>query len=680
MTKNYGSVMDGSTNRRIQFFATKDKNDPTLEAIIGKLVYIDLPLGEVIYRAIGTVTNMTTFNKRQTDDNHLYAQSINSIPNTSNKNEDLRKSEFIIQSVFYKNKDSNEWKPSQASLPTSPITSTPVHILTEEVIRELVPAENPAVGFLRGADGAPARILVSDFGASTGATHKAIIGKSGSGKTQVSDFLLAANMIYEQHAILTIDPQGQWSSEKDMIFPLQNFARALGRRVDVLRVAEDIRLPLDESILGAIMEKLGLWDRFRRMGRDNREAFSREVASRLVHKNSDDDPRKILSETFQAIANSQSALKRIYAEDNRRTAFQEELLMLAGINETPEGDPVVISKEDEEDREFNWETILSAFIPVLSLFSSKNIRGGKRKPLSGPNGIFTAFFQARTDQSAPAPYLILDMSPNHHVNDQASLDENNSELRMQQMLDDDEVKATILTLIFEEVKKASERSYASASGRTLDTQIVFDEGWRYAPDQTDSYSIRTLSKKLEGYAKDTRKFGIGWTYILQAPSDLNNGIWKQLTSVYAGYGLMSKDVSMLLDLTEDKSQVELYKQFIPPLTTGDYPFIAFGPISPLIFTTAPMFFNAFNSIDEFLDANESWINKILRKRQLGSITKEVLQRPLVRKLNVGKIEPKTHHVGKKITSTKPQFAPVEPSVPDYIPETNDEGTVPPPPF
>ena len=479
--------------------------------------------------------------------------------------------------------------------------------------------------------------------------------------TQVYSMVLAAAMRHEDHAIMVIDPQGQWSNENGFIFSLQNFAESLGREVDILRVAEDIQLPLNSDAITKMIEKIGVWRRFRRMGSDQVEAFSREVAERFAQRwesiNRGATTRQLLEKIFSEIASSPSSLSRIYVPGERQDRFRDELKLLTGeeiIND--DGESRIITAEEEADAEDNWASILYGFEPLHNLFAPKNLSGTRRRPLGGAKGFLTNIFQVRNKDSNPAPYVVLDMSPNVGLHAKADLLGRDANSGMQKLLDNQDMKALILIMVMEEMKRASETAFASGTG-LLNTRIVFDEAWRYAPEGRATPEIEELANMLEGFALDTRKFGIGWTYILQSPSDLKMGIRRQLTYVYAGYGLVGDDVRQLESMTDDPKQVDLYRQFISPFSTKQYPFMVLGPISPLIFTTAPTFLNAFNGNEEFLEHNMGWIREITHRRSLPSITIESLAKSVLKPLAKATVTAKEHKVGRTYSVSEPQVAP-----------------------
>src|SRR5690606_21308896 len=105
---------------------------------------------------------------------------------------------------------------------------------------------------------------------------------------------------------------------------------------------------------------------------------------------------------------------------------------------------------------------------------------------------------------------------------------------------------------FRTLKNASEDRFRE--GDNLNTNVVLDEAWRYAPPPhlASDPEIKALSIDLAGYARDTRKFGIGWTYITQTTRSLNPDIWDQLTVRVMGYGLAGADVEKVAEQVDDR--------------------------------------------------------------------------------------------------------------------------------
>ena len=651
MSKTFGYVAPQSTNQYINFIAADQKDQ--LLSVVGKMLYFDTRIEDRTYRAIGTVTDIKT-------ENSLFNPAINTLVAQGNYNgeiaKDIRLSSFVTQAVFVKDDTATEWSQSAAYLPTSPATHASVHLLDEEVLEEMTTGlVLPAIGTFRGLN-MPLPINTPDFGGNRGAYHSGVLGKSGSGKTAGYSFILSTYMRHEQHAIVVIDPQGQWSNENGFIFSPQKFAEALGREVKLIRIAEEVKLPKDPELLGRLIDQMKAWTRLRRMGAENQAIFSQEVAERIVREDLNGDPRKVMSKVFLNVANSQAAMRRIYADEKLRDVFKDELYALAGYEDTTKVDYEEPTAEDLEDVESAWESILKVFQPLLNLFSSKNLAGEKRYSLGGDKGILSEIFQVRKQGGKPAPYVVIDMSPDVKTHARKALNKNDVESHMAALIDKEAVKALILQVLFQEIKKASETAFALTGGN-LNTQIVFDEAWRYAPEGKAIPEIEELANMLEGFAFDTRKFGIGWTYILQSPSDLKRGIWSQLTYIYAAYGLVGGDIKVLEERYSDLSQTEIYKGFISPASTGVYPMMIVGSISPLIFTNAPTFLNMFTDAQQFLDANRKWINAILTSRSRPLINAQVVdpkQMKHVTRVRTTNVETKSYRVGKNYETSEPQ--------------------------
>lgn len=640
----FGVTSAPSTSKKVNIVALIGAG--TISSVIGKLAYFDTEIDGELYRAVGTIADVETVNSLSGTSSMEMAVARGS--SNLNNSSDIRKTTLVIQAVFVER--NSDWMQYGAALPNSPSTNSSVRLLDEKVLNiMLANTAYPSIGRFRGLDN-PLPLLLPDFASNRGAFHTGILGRSGSGKTALATYILAAEMRHENHGILVIDPQGQWSNENGFLFSVQAFAEGLGREVSVMRVSEDIRLPMSEEMLAKMIDKIDLLGKgFKRMGNENKEALAYEIASKIANKQKlDEDPKVVLEKVFAEIAQSNTTLAQIYATEERRNLLRDQLRMLAGLGPLPDEDGIVpiVTPEEEHDVEVMWDKMLSRFRPIHSLFSKKNFSGGARRPLGGETGFLHDVLQVRTNTSKPAPYVIFDMSPNINLHQRSAL-HSTPESEMQKLLDNEEIKSIILASLLDEIKKSSEIAF-SESGGNLNTQIVFDEAWRYAPEKSSVDEINILSNMLAGFARDTRKFGIGWTYILQSPGDLRSDIWKQLTFTYSGYGLVGEDVKRLESLVDDSSQVDLYRQFISPASTGIYPFMITGPISPLIFTASPTFLNAYSDYNDFIDHNSRWIKEITNRRSMKMITAEstvvkrkarkVSESDEVRSFGVGKLK------------------------------------------
>lgn len=707
MTENNNTAIGyTSTPSTTQDVVININQDKGLDSLKNQLLYFDLKTNSgTVHRAIGFIHEVTT----QSMSSDRLMNQLATVPSNNDstlmsqlQKDDMRTLTLHVISTF--SQDENGSWSGNAPLPTSPGSGTQVYIADEKDVTEMFShlEDNTlsSLGTLRGANGIPAPMIMPYYGGSRGASSMGVVGKTGSGKTDLASKAVMSMMKYPDHCIITVDPQGQWGNENGFTLSPQRVAASFGRKVENLRVAENIQLPLTDDNFLNMLNQIDIWAKVGRMAKDNKDLLSQEVAEiitsiprrRVNACNTEAEFQTLLSEILKEIAVSPSTIARIYASEDKQKSFAKSLYSLIDPAKVLIDDTVLASavsskldldqnlgrdsaidellsegmilENDGSSATFGqvdyllspanpelarvtrrWNGILAKFIPLLNLFQDHNLSGGARKSLSGERGFLESVLKVRDPKvDAPAPYVILDMSPDTNANAQASLlGGKDVQLNMRRLLDNENIKASILMMIFSSLKEAAEDVFSGGSGN-LNTQIVFDEAWRYAPDKSDNEIIMKLSTMLEGFALDTRKFGIGWTYILQSPTDLRHGIWKQLKFVYAGYGLVGADLARMSDLMDDAStQLRTYKQFVSPDLTGEYPFMIVGAISPLITASVPLFINSFNSIQEFEKANKGWMHANMNR--VGNVTVSVDQLTPESILKLASQATKTHAVG-----------------------------------
>ena len=111
-------------------------------------------------------------------------------------------------------------------------------------------------------------------------------------------------------------------------------------------------------------------------------------------------------------------------------------------------------------------------------------------------------------------------------------------------------------------------------------------------------------------ARTTRKYGLGWMFISQTLSSIHREIISQMRIFFFGFGLaVGREFQTLKEIVgSSESALNLYTLFKDPHSSFDisrreYSFMTHGPVSPLSFAGTPLFFNAFNTVEDFLEAN-----------------------------------------------------------------------------
>src|SRR5262249_10279584 len=152
--------------------------------------------------------------------------------------------------------------------------------------------------------------------------------------------------------------------------------------------------------------------------------------------------------------------------------------------------------------------------PLFSLFTRRNLAGGRRQSLwSVLSGVL------EPGARGPRPYIVIDMSTG---GTRGPDDADSDELAF---LKDEGLKARLLRMIVGTLRSVAEGAYQE--DRPLNVLVMFDEAHRYAPPTRGELSdeIRTLTATLATCARETRKYGVGWTYITQNIGSLNPTIF-----------------------------------------------------------------------------------------------------------------------------------------------------------
>ena len=175
----------------------------------------------------------------------------------------------------------------------------------------------------------------------------------------------------------------------------------------------------------------------------------------------------------------------------------------------------------------------------------------------------------------------------------------------------DTIQAMIIKRLLEELNWQARKAYEE--GGSLNTLVVIDEAHRLAPRRTSSEeddAIQGVRRVLVDAARTTRKYGLGWMFISQTLYSLDVEILQQLRIMFFGFGLaLGQEYQALRQLVGSSSAaLNLYQLFRDPHSAFDdesrtYSFMTVGPVSPLSFAGTPLFFNAFNRVEEFLRAN-----------------------------------------------------------------------------
>ncbi|BAF58339.1 predicted ATPase [Pelotomaculum thermopropionicum SI] len=486
--------------------------------------------------------------------------------------QDTHLGQLVVSAVF-KQGGLAGYEPS--ILGTVPSTGTPIHIVTDEILEEILSPYKEQIFYLGHVYGSQPKLPLwfkhfdrGPDGAGE-AYHLGIFGKTGSGKSVLAKMILLAYCRYPRMALLVIDPQGEFSKDMrpggaggEFPLPVGDLARKLGKRCFVITVKSLIldRWELFEQIL---YESL-FFERLTIPKGENRELACSVLAEKLQKA------KVKLADLYtrQSFAKAWDFLK----DDKVQKNFYRSETPRARFNNTIEE-----SDADEFYREY-W-------LPVAELF-----REDREKARSVEKALS---WLLKADEEN-RPILVVNLSKEQTSG----------------IFWNDKIQSLVIKRVLDGLTQTAEHFYQE--GQSLNTLVVIDEAHRLAPREIpkEDDAARAVRNVLVDAARTTRKYGLGWLFISQTLSSLHSEILQQLRIFFFGFGLgLGQEFQSLRQLVGSSgTALDLYQLFRDPHSAFDvasrqYSFMTIGPVSPLSFSGSPLFFNAFNTVSAFLKAN-----------------------------------------------------------------------------
>lgn len=493
--------------------------------------------------------------------------------------QDTHLGQMIVSAVFRAG-GSAGYEPS--ILGTVPSTGTPIHLVSDPVLDELLRPYREQIFYLGYVYGSKPKLPLWFKHFDTGpdgageAYHLGIFGKTGSGKSVLAKMILLAYARYSKMALLVIDPQGEFA--KDM-------------RSDAPR--GEFQLPL-KTLLGSSEKEsfvlsvrklvLDRWDLFRQILAESR--FFREL--QVMTQDKVDTACDQFTETLQKTSGIKLATLhesdvfmkawKLLSQDRLRN----KIYAREGSAAERFKDAVNEADPDELYREI-W-------LPVARLFQEDRMAGRRT--------VEDALRWLLDNENPKRPILVVDVSKE----------------QAQGLLWNDKIQSLVIKRLLEGVTHIAEGMYKE--NESLNALVVIDEAHRLAPRDPprEDDAARGVRSMLIDAARTTRKYGLGWLFISQTLSSLHPEILQQLRIFFFGFGLgLGQEFQSLRQLVGSSgTALDLYQLFRDPHSAFDiasrqYSFMTIGPVSPLSFSGTPLFLNAFNTVESFLDANSQLI-------------------------------------------------------------------------
>lgn len=487
--------------------------------------------------------------------------------------QDTHLGQMVISAVF-KEGGSAGYEPS--ILGTVPSTGTPIHIVTDEILDEVLSPYKDQIFYLGHVYGSIPKLPLwfkhfdrGPDGAGE-AYHIGIFGKTGSGKSVLAKMILVAYARYPKMALLVIDPQGEFAREikggstvGEFPLPLGDLLKSMGKQCHVMTVRNLVldRWDLFEQIL---FESL-FFERLTVPKGENRQLACSILCDRLQKgkvKLKDLYKKDSFTRAW-ALLGDEKVQKVFYRTEASRERFNTALA------------------EADADEFFS-----DYWTPLTELF---------REDRTGARTVNQALSWLLNPQSEKRPMLIVDLSKE----------------QAKGLFWNDTIQSLVIKRLLDGLNQTAEYYYKE--GVNLNALVVIDEAHRLAPRDVprEDDASRGVRSILIDAARTTRKYGLGWLFISQTLSSLHMEIIQQLRIFFFGFGLgLGQEFQSLRQLIGSSgTALDLYQLFRDPhsafdISSRQYSFMTIGPVSPLSFSGTPLFFNAFNTVKEFLDVNK----------------------------------------------------------------------------
>lgn len=479
---------------------------------------------------------------------------------------DIRLIELIVGSCFRLN--GSRVVPS--IMGSVPPTGTNIYLINQGIIDELTKQNREEINFIGSMYNTPINLpmIFRHFGKGTQglgeAYHIGIFGKTGSGKSYLARMILAIYAKHPEMSIIIIDPQGEYSKEIKLGGQLAQIFKDQGKEFEVFTLG-NIRLTSIDS-LQRILLISGFIDAMGARAEDNQKNAAELIGSFFS------DPRKpFIDFTGRRVICS--------LENGTDEAVFTELMTYVAKNVekiyvTPDGKNRVLERiKTDRSRLFSlWLTIARLFSVVNKAVSDSEIldRVSEKKNV-----------------------VVIDLSETTAAN----------------VYWNEMVQSIVIKDILANLEKHGSELFRQ--GKSFNLLVATDEAHRLIPRENPlEEDFRELKRVFIDCIRTTRKYGLGWMFISQSLASLDSEILRQLRLYFFGYGLSwGVERRVLEELIGRGAHIDLYQSFKDPQTAAiigekkEFPFMVYGPVSPLSASGAPLFFTALNYTDEFPKIN-----------------------------------------------------------------------------
>lgn len=552
-----------------------------LQRTLGQMVYIKVKEDDRDILVLGQIVSVETRNRWHEDPAFKgVIKRYGSLPHLS-ETADNRIATISVQSAY----DLGSLDPEGYILGTSPSTGLRVDMMTNDIMDLLMEKHKDNLTYLGHFYNTDVHApfwlkhfdkddLEHGEAGAGDAYHIGVFGKTGSGKSNTAASMLVGYARNSHNMnVLVLDPQGQFYADHELIPGGKSFEEEVkkqGMTYTKLHILRDVYLPgtmidlFGELLIGTQFIQLAFGKFYQE---EKIDAAKNEVIAYLTGRTKDPsfslervDPLGLLEEMIANFADKTKSEKKQGSPEWSKFSFN-----VYGTRVTR--DRIQEQVDKLHDNLESYPEIIDRWQKAIQFFQSR-YDGHEKLPI---DRLVRGMVQGKGNM------VVLNL-----------LDETASSLT-------ENIQAVFINEIERRIVEEGAKLYGKQRANCL---IVIDEAHRFISYDTSDTRVRELTREIIASVRTTRKYGIGYMFITQTIESLDDEILKQMRIFAFGYGLTTgQELRRIADLINSPSALQLYQSFIDPSSNHKYPFMFFGPVSPLSFTGSPLFVNMYTGPD-----------------------------------------------------------------------------------
>jgi len=497
--------------------------------------------------------------------------------------QDTHNANMTVGAVF----EETELSFNQSLQGNVPPTGTPINLVDDALLNMLLNQYLDEIFYLGRVYGSNPLLPMwfRHFGKEKGglgeAYHIGVFGKTGSGKSFLSRMVMMGYAKHPKMSIFVLDPQGEFSNSlKDK---KSKFYKALNKTGKNIELFDAHNLILTGYVIfKEILKKSKFLEYLTITYPDNQIRASEQIVQALKGK--------IKGKTnLNSFGNDEAKGKK---EIKPWDAYKRESFNVVW-NALKDEKVQNIIYPSKETRERLRSMIESGDPDEYYEYWAEFARLFSFQGRSGNNIYIKDLVNKVTESDNNGSIVIINLS---------------KETLPEGLLWDENIQFTVIKELLLKLQERAEQKFKE--NQFLNTLVILDEAHRFVPrEKAESESLDELRSVFIDAIRTTRKYGLGWMFISQTLASLHKEILNQLRIYIFGFGLAwGTELQSLKDIIGGNNEaIKLYQSFRDPQSSigqKQYPFMGIGPLSPLSFSSTPLFFNALEYESEFFKLNE----------------------------------------------------------------------------